>query len=61
MGVNEGEFEIVDRGFPHEGGEFVLIAFAICVDKLEVVICNCLELNFVELHFNFGLQQMKSG
>ena len=61
MGVNEREFKIVDCGFPHKIGEFVLIAFAIGVDELEVIICNCLESNLVELHFNFGLRQMKSG
>ena len=61
MGINKREFEIVDSGFPHKVGEFVLIAFAISVDELEVVIRNCLESNFIELHFNFGLRQTKSG
>ena len=56
MGVNEGEFEIVDCGFPGEVGEFILIALAIGVNELEVIICNCLESNLVELHFNFSLQ-----
>ena len=45
MGINEGEFEIVDGGFPRKIGKFVLIALAISVDKLELVICNCLESN----------------
>ena len=55
MGVNEGEFKIVDGSFPGKVCKFVLITFAIGVDELEVVICNCLESYFVELHFNFGL------
>ena len=27
MGVNEGEFKVVDSGFPHKVGKFVLVAF----------------------------------
>jgi len=48
-------------GLPPKVGEFVLIGVTVSVDKLEIVIKVCLELNFSELHFNFGLQQEKSG
>jgi len=46
---------------PPKIGEFVLVGVAIGVDKLEVIVKVCLESNFVEFHFNFGLQEEKSG
>jgi len=48
-------------GLPPKIGEFVLVSVTISVDELEIVVKVCLELNFVELHFNFGLRQEKSG
>jgi len=46
---------------PPEVGKFVLVSIAVGVDELEIVVKVCLESNFVELHFNFGLQQEKLG
>ena len=37
--------------------KFVLIGVTVGVDELEIVVKVFLESNFVELHFNFGLQQ----
>jgi len=48
-------------GLPPKVGKFVLVGVTVSVDKLEIIIKVCLELNLVELHFNFGLQQEKSG
>jgi len=59
--VDEWEREDGADGLPPKIGKFVLIGVAVSVDKLEVVVKVCLELNFVEFHFNFGLQQEKSG
>jgi len=42
-------------GLPPKVCEFVLIGVTVGVDELEIVVKVCLELNFVELHFNFGL------
>jgi len=42
-------------GLPLKIGKFVLIGVTVSVDKLEVVVKVCLESNFIELHFNFGL------
>jgi len=42
-------------GLPPKIGELVLVGVTVCVDELEVVVKICLESNFVELHFNFGL------
>jgi len=42
-------------GLPPEIGKFVLVSVTVGIDELEIVIKVCLELNFVELHFNFGL------
>jgi len=50
----------VDR-LPPKIGEFVLVSVTVGVDELEIVIKVCLESNFVEFHFNFGLRQEKSG
>jgi len=44
----------VDR-MPPKVGEFVLVGVTVGVDELEIVVKVCLESNFVELHFNFGL------
>jgi len=46
---------------PPKVGEFVLIGVTVSVDKLEIVVKVCLESNFIELHFNFGLRQEKLG
>jgi len=59
--VDKWEQEDGADGLPPKVGEFVLVSVAIGVDKLEIVIKVCLESNFVELHFNFGLRQEKSG
>jgi len=48
-------------GLPPKVSKFVLVSVAIGVDELEIIVKVCLELNFVELHFNFGLRQEKSG
>jgi len=48
-------------GLPPKVGKFVLIGVTIGVDELEIVIKVCLESNFVKFHFNFSLQQEKSG
>jgi len=48
-------------GLPPKIGEFVLVGVAVGIDELETVVKVCLELNFVELHFNFSLQREKSG
>jgi len=48
-------------GLPPKVGESVLVGIAVGVDELEIVVKVCLESNFVELHFNFGLRQEKSG
>jgi len=48
-------------GLPPKVGKLVLIGVTVSVDELEIVVKVCLELNFVELHFNFGLRQEKSG
>jgi len=59
--VDEREQEDGADWLPPEIGEFVLVGVAVSVDKLEIVAKVCLELNLVELHFNFSLQQEKSG
>ena len=48
-------------GLPPKMGKFVLVGVTVGVDNVEIIIKVCLESNFVELHFNFGLQQEKSG
>jgi len=48
-------------GLPPKIGEFVLVGITVGVDKLEVIVEVCLESNFVEFHFNFGLRQEKLG
>jgi len=59
--VDKREWEDGADGLPPKVGEFVLVGVTVSVDELEIVVKVCLELNFVELHFNFGLQQEKSG
>jgi len=59
--VDKWEREDGTDGLPPKVGEFVLVGVAVGVDELEIVVKVCLELNFVELHFNFGLRQEKSG
>jgi len=48
-------------GLPPKIGKLVLVGVAVSINKLEIVIKVCLELNFIELHFNFSLQQEKLG
>jgi len=59
--VDEWEQEDGVDGLPPKVGEFVLVGVAVSVDELEVIVKVCLESNFIELHFNFGLRQEKSG
>ena len=47
------------EGLPPKIGKLVLVGVAVGIDELEVIVKVCLESNFVELHFNFGLQQEK--
>jgi len=53
--IDKREQEDGADGSPPKVGKFVLIGVTIGVDNLEVVVKVCLESNFVELHFNFGL------
>ena len=46
---------------PPKIGKFVLVGVAVGVDKSEIIHKLCLESNFTEFHFNFGLRQQKSG
>jgi len=61
VGVNKGESGSLDCGIPLEGSEFVGVNFTIGVNQSKFVTFCCLNSNFVEFNFNFGLRQIKSG
>jgi len=47
--------DVADSVLDTKVGEFILVGVTVGIDELEIVPKICLELNFVEFHFNFGL------